>query len=272
MTQTTTQAQGAKPGAARAGNGRAAPVTFMIDSNFGLNVEEKPWSDFLPAHGIAAEGSTDLVHIGKAVAGHGPDIAYIPVASFHRLTGKGDTYYRGLAMATSKLTGQVRQRCLLVVRKDDPAGGIGDLHRARFAYINKSCSSSYFPPAILLHRQGKDLNEFLDMTPIKPGPTWQGLIDAVVSKEVRATMVLEDTWNTLPKNAEDTKVIGEYAGGVEGVVIAREGLDGAVRQAFLDALLAWTPPWDTVYGGFKPFYYADVHAYFHDLEQLPADI
>ncbi len=252
--------------------GRGAPVKLTVDSNFGLNVGEKLWSDFLPAHGITAEATADLVHISQSVANHEPDIAYIPVADFHRLTGKGDNHYRGLAMATSKFTGQVRQRCLLVVRHDDPASSIADLHGAKFAYINKSCSSSYFPPAILLQRQGKMLSEFLDMTPIKPGPTWQGLIDAVVSKEVRATMVLEDTWDFLPKNAADTKVIGEYAGGVEGVVIAREGLDASVRQAFLDVLLAWVPAWDTVYGGFKPFYYADVHAYFHDLDQLPANL
>ena len=256
---------------AQAGGG-GAPVRFLLDKNFGLDVEEKPWSDFLPAHGITAEATDDLPHIRQSVAKHEPDIAYIPVADFQRLIGKGDDHYRGLAIATSKFTGLVRQRCLLVVRRDDPASGIADLQGAKFAYINTSCSSSYFPPAILLQRQGKKLGEFLDMVPVKPGPTWQGLIDAVVSKEVRATMVLQDTWDFLPKNAESTKVIGEYAGGVEGVIIAREGLDGAVRQAFLDALLAWVPAWDTVYGGFKPFYHADVHAYFHDLDQLPDDL
>ncbi len=253
-------------------DGKGAPVKFTIDSNFGLDVGKAPWTDFLPAHGITPEATADLVHISQSVARHEPDIAYLPVADFHRLIGKGDNHYRGLAMATSKFTGLVRQRCLLVVRQDDPASSMADLHGAKFAYINKSCSSSYFPPAILLQRQGKKLSEFLDMTPVKPGPTWQGLIDAVVSKEVRATMVLQDTWDFLPKNAADTKVIGEYAGGVEGVVIARHGLDDAVRQALLDALLAWTPPWGTVYGGFKPFYYADVHAYFHDLDQLPDDL
>ena len=250
-------------------SGRAAPVKFILDSNFGLDVRERPWSDFLPAHGIAAEATADLVRISQSVSRHEPDIAYVPVADFHRLTRTGDRHYRGLAMATSKFTGQVRQRCLLVVRRDDPADSIAGLRGAKFAFINKSCSSSYFPPAILLQRQGETLSGFLDMTPVKPGPTWQGLIDAVVSKAVRATMVLQDTWDFLPGNAESTKVIGEYAGGVEGVVIAREGLDASVRQAFLDALLAWVPAWDTVYGGFKPFYHADVHAYFHDLDQLP---
>ncbi len=109
----------------QAGGGSASVNT--LDSNFGLDVGEKPWSDFLPAHGITAEAAADLVHISQSVARHEPDIAYIPVADFHRLTGKGDNHYRGLAMATSKFTGLVRQRRLPVVRRDDPAGSIADL-------------------------------------------------------------------------------------------------------------------------------------------------
>ncbi len=249
-----------------------APIRFIVDSNFGLSVEARPWNEFLPAHGIVAEASNDLPHIDRVLAAHEAEIGYIPIADFHRLTGKGDQTYRGLAMAMSKFTGQAKQTALLTVLKDDPARSIADLEGAKFGYINNSCSSSYFPPAIMLQRLGKKLSAFLDMTQVKPGPTWQGLIDAVIAKEVRATMVLEDTWNALPKNAEATKVIGQYTGGLQGVVIARHDLDPAVRAALLDELLAWTPPWDTVYGGFKPFYPADVHALFHDLGQLPDEL
>ena len=52
-------------------------------------------------------------------------------------------------------------------------------------------------------------------------------------------------------------------------VVVRHDLDPAVCTAFLDRLLAWTPPWNTVYGGFKPSHAADVHAFFHDLGELP---
>lgn len=267
------QEQSTKPNAARVSNdGASAPLKFILDKNFGLSVDEKPWSDFLPAHGITAEATADLVHIHQSLADHQPDIAYIPIADFHRLTRKGDHHYRGLAMAMSKLTGQARQSSLLVVRKDDPAKSIDDLHGAKYGYINESCSSSYFPPAILLQRQGKKLADFMHIMQVKPGPTWQGLIDAVVSKEVRATMILEDAWHSLSKNSEDTKIIGHYTGSLYGVVLVREGLNDATCKTFLDALLSWTPPWNTVYGGFKPFYYADVHSFFHDLDQLPNDL
>ena len=76
----------------------------------------------------------------------------------------------------------------------------------------RSCSSSYFPPALLLNGKGLKLEDFLDIVPIKVEPTWQELVDAVVQAGVRPTMILEDSWELLPKNAEHTKIIGEYSG------------------------------------------------------------
>jgi ABC-type phosphate/phosphonate transport system substrate-binding protein len=249
-----------------------AGLSFLLDSNLGLPTGEKPWSEILAAASVTVEQTNDLVYIDEEIAAHNPDIAYIPTADFHRLFRNGDRYYRGLAIATSKFTGGTALRSLLIVRKDDPANSLDDLYGATYGYINKSCSSSYFPPAILLKRQGKKLNEFLQLRPTNPGPTWQGEIDAVVSKEVRTTMVLEDVWKSLPKNAENTKIIGDYVGGTAAVVVVREGLDEAICKTLLDALLATTPPWEAVYGGFRPFYYADVHRFFHDLNELPSDM
>ena len=247
-------------------------TTFLLDGNLGLPAGERPWSDILSAAGIEATSSTDLARIDEMVANHEPDIAYIPTADFHRLIGKGDRHYRGLAIATSKFTGQPTLRSLLVVREDDPANGLDDPSGSKYRYINKSCSSSYFPPALLLQRKGRKLEDFLRIAQVKPGPTWQGQIDAVVSGEVRATMVLEDVWKSSPKNEQDTKIIGEYAGGKPPVVVVREGLDEATCRTLLDALLTWTPIWDAVYGAFRPFYYADVHAFFHELDQLPESL
>ena len=262
--------QNPKPHAAEdASPGR---LSFLIDTNLGLDVAAEPWKGLLSAAGLDVEQSTDLPYIDRLVAEHRPDVAYIPMGSFYRLFGRGDQHYRGLAQATSKMTGSVLQTCFLVVGKDDPANSIADLSGARFGFINRSCSSSFFPPAILLNRLGRNLDDFLDMVPVEPGPTWQGLVDAVISHEVRATMVLEDTWNAQPRNAEHTRVIERYTRGPEAVVVARDSLDEKLRKSLLDALLATVPGWDTVYGSFKPFYYADVHAYFHDLGQLPSGL
>ncbi len=150
---------------------------------------------------------------------------------------------------------------------DDPATGLDDLAGADYGYINTSCTSSYFSPAILVTRLGKTWDKFLHFVPV---PAWQGQIDAVVSKKVRATMVLEDVWRATPENAETTKVIGRYDNCKPPVVIARKDLDDGTRGTLLDALVAWEPDWNGIFGGLKPYYYADVHPFFHDLDQLPA--
>ena len=245
-------------------------VSFLIDTNLGLKVAEEPIAGVLRSFGIKTELSIDLEQIDKDIMAHKPDIAHIPVGDFQRLVGKGDTYYQGLAQATSKFSGQVRQRALLIVRREDTATSLGDLQGAKYGIINRSCSSTYFPPCILLGRQGKKIDDFLKVTPVKPGPTWQGLVDAVVLQEVRATMVLEDVWRTDPENDKNTKVIGEYAGGLPGVVVARSDLEPSIRETLLAALLAWVPVWEAVYGPFRPFYNAEIHSFFHDLGQLPA--
>ena len=242
-------------------------LSFVLDSNLGLPACEEPWKTTLTAAGIAAQETNDLVAIDKALAAHEPDFAYVPTADFHHLLRSGDDHYRGLTIATSKFTGDPRQSSLLVVRSDDPATELDDLAGAAYGYINNSCTSSYYAPAILLTQQGKTWDEFWHFVPVPP---WQGQIDAVVSGQVRATMVLEDVWKSAPENAEKTKIIARYDSCRPPVVIARKGLDEGTCTTLLDALVAWVPDWSGVYGALKPFYYADVHGFFHDLDQLPA--
>ncbi len=241
-------------------------MTFVVDENLGFPTEEKPWKEILSGAGITVERSTDLVHVDEMLASHRADIAYIPAADFHRLLGRDESYYRGLAIATSKFSGEPSQRSLLVVRKDDPASGLEDLSGAQYGYANKSCTSSYFAPAILLGKQGKRLDDFLKMVPV---PAWQGQIDAVTSNKVRATMVLEDLWRGSPDNARNTKVIGQFEDCKPPVVIVRQDLDETTCKMLLDALVAWMPKWQAVYGAFRPYYYADVQSFFHDLSELP---
>jgi phosphonate transport system substrate-binding protein len=244
-------------------------TTFLLDANLGLTVDEKPWPDFMAKQGIKTIQTTDLPRLDEMMARHEPDIPFMPIADFHRLFARGDNYYRGLAIGTSKFTGTTNLPSVLVVRIDDPAARLQDLQGAKYGHINKSCSSSYFPPAILLGQQGKKFDDFLD---IVPTAAWQGQIDAVIAKQVRATMVPEDTWRTNPANAQTAKIIGRYDNPTPGLVVVRQDLDEALGKALLEALLSWVPKWEAVYGAFRPFYYADVQSFFHDLDQLPPDL
>ncbi|KUI41278.1 hypothetical protein AU197_01720 [Mycobacterium sp. IS-1590] len=237
-------------------------LRFVVDQNLGLPACDEPWTTRLAASGITASESTDLAGIDRALADHEPDIAYVPAPSLHRLLQGGDRHYRGLAIATSKFTGEPRQSSLLVVRSDDPATGPDDLAGAQCGYINTSCTSSYFAPAILFAGRGTTPMHFVAV------PAWQGQVDAVVAGQVRATMVLEDVWQTTPENASTTRIVARYDNCRPPVVLVKETLDKAVCATLLDALIGWAPDWNGVYGALKPFYYADVHGFFHDLDQL----
>ena len=244
-------------------------LKFLLDSNLGLTITQGPWPEFCRQNGIQTEESTDLVLIDHAMDRHEFDIGFVPIADFLRLIGRGDHHYRGLALATSKFTGQTALPSVLVVRADDPATGFADLSGANYGYINKSCSSSYFAAAVVLHQAGQRLDEFLEIVPV---PAWQGQVDAVIAGQVRATMVPEDVWRTNPANATQTKVIGRYENARAAVVIVRQTLDLETTPKLLDALVAWMPHWEAVYGAFRPYYFADVQSFFHDLMQLPGDL
>ena len=135
--------------------------------------------------------------------------------------------------------------------------------------MNTSCSSSYFPAAIAAAKLGKRLTEFVDIVQVKP---WQEQINAVVAGEVRATMVAEDVWKTDPRNAENTKIIGRYENGKPALIVARQDLDAEVGRKLLAALVVWRPKREAIFGAFRPYNYADVQAYYHDLNGLPEDI
>lgn len=244
-------------------------LKFILDTNLGLPVDRDPWSTFLRANDIAADSTTDLPRIGRAMDAHEFDLGYVPLADLLRRMARRDRHYRGLAIATSKFTGRVDFPSVLVVRGDDEAKGLDDLAGSKYGYINKSCSSSYFPPAILFHREGRRLDHVLHIEPVPP---WQGQVDAVVSGRVRATMCPEDVWRTNPANAKTTKVIGRFDEARAAVVVARRSLDEAVARKLLDALVEWIPEPQSVYGAFRPFYFADVQAYYHDLARLTADL
>ncbi|BBX00254.1 hypothetical protein BST36_24085 [Mycolicibacterium moriokaense] len=148
----------------------------------------------------------------------------------------------------------------LAARQPDTATKLEESAGTDYGYINTSCTSSYIAPAILLTRLGKTWATFLHFVAVA---AWQGQFDSVVGGHVRTTMVLHDVWRSTPENAETTRVIGQYDNCKPPVVIARKDLD---------ALVAWEPDWTGIQGALKPYYYADVHPFFHDLDQLPVGV
>lgn len=241
---------------------------FLLDADLGLALAEPPWPEMLATHDFATFETNDPGKLAAMMRAHEPHAAFLPIADFHRLLGEGDAHYRGLAIATSKFTGTTNLPSVLVVRRDDPATGLADPEGARFAYINRSCSSSWFSPAILLHERGEALTRFFEM--VRTGP-WQGQVDAVIDGTVRATMLPEDVWRTTPANAGATRIVARYDNATPALVVVRNDLEPAVAAALLETLVTWVPGWSNVHGAFRPFFRADVHRFFHDLDQLPRD-
>ncbi|MGD9987823.1 phosphate/phosphite/phosphonate ABC transporter substrate-binding protein [Pseudonocardia sp.] len=240
--------------------------TFVLDANLGLTVGEAPWVGFLAAAGIVAEPSTDLAAIDGELARHGADLGFVPAADYHRFAD--DPAYRGLAIATSSRTGEPVQSSVLVVRADDPATSTADLDGATLGYVNTSCSSSWFAPALLTRRYDRRVAEFF--TPVLV-PPWQPQIDAVVAGRTRATTVLEDVWAANPGNAATTRIVDRVEGLAPPVVVARDTVDDDLAAAVVDQLLAWTPPPGAIYGPFVAYDASYVAPFFAMLASLPAD-
>lgn len=243
-------------------------LTFILNKNLDFPMTEEPWTSIFSAAGIKAEATIDLARIDKLLTEGGPDFAYVPGAAFCVMMSERNEHYRGLVIATSKFTGQSAQRSLLVVRHDDPATSLEDLEGSEYAYLNRSCSSSFFPPAILLQQAGRKIDTFFKL---KQVAGWQPRVDAVVAKTVRATMILEDVWKMTPENVDVAKVIGEFFPCVPATLIVRKGLDPEVVSTFREHLLNYVPVWSNVYGAFRPYYFADVQTFYHQLSQLPED-
>ncbi|WP_109476218.1 PhnD/SsuA/transferrin family substrate-binding protein [Paraburkholderia sp. C35] len=243
-------------------------LTFLLNKNLDFPITDEPWTSLLSAAGMSAEATTDIPKMNQLLAEGVPDMAYVPGAGFCVMMRKGISHYRGLVIATSKFSGQPAQRTLLVVRHDDQASCLDDLEGSTYGYLNRSCSSSFFPPAIMLHEKGKKLETFFTL---KQVPGWQDRVDAVIAQSIRATMILEDVWKMTPENAQTTKVIGEYHTCVPAVLIVRKDLRSDVVTTFQEHLLSYRPDWKNVYGAFRPFYFADIQTFYHQLCQLPDD-
>ena len=233
-----TSERGHKGGGSTSGSNSKPSLTFVLDTNLGLPTDREPWSDFLKSSGIVTESTTDLVHIDQALDDGGPDIAYVPGADFCRMIIQKNEQYAGLVIATSKFTGHPEQRTLLVVKKDDPATSLEDLAGSMYGYMNKSCSSSYFPPAIMLQERGKSMADFWQGLQV---PGWQNRVDQVIAGKIRSTMILEDVWKMTPGNVDQAKVIGQYEPCPPAILIVRKGLNADLMAALRTHLLDWKP-------------------------------
>ena len=240
-------------------------LTFLNDSNLGLDPERDPWNEVLPALGIETISTIDLPELDRSVAEHEPDIVFMPIADFHRVLASGDRHYRVLPW--SSRSSREARTCRVFwssaktirLRASRNSRGRLRLHKQGVHVQLLRAGDPAAPPRYVARR-------FLRPSPDR---TWQGQIDAVISGEVRATMVPEDVWRSTASNGERTKIVGRYDEATGAIIVVRNGLDAGVLHLLLDAAVAWKPERDAIFGGFKPFTDAAVATFFRDLDLLP---
>jgi hypothetical protein len=102
-------------------------LTCLLNRNLDFPVADEPWTSLLSEAGMTAEATTDLPKMVQLIEEGSAHMAYVPGAGFCLMMRKGNPYYRGLVIATSKFSGQPAQGTLLVVRQDDHAYNLDDL-------------------------------------------------------------------------------------------------------------------------------------------------
>ena len=129
-------------------------LTFILNKNLGFPITEEPWTSIFSAAGIKAEATTDLAKVEQKLTEGGPNIAYVPGAGFCVMLRKGNPHYRGLVIATSKFTGQPLNVLCFWFAKTIRQGASTILKDQSTGALNRTRSSSFFPPAILLQQKG----------------------------------------------------------------------------------------------------------------------
>jgi hypothetical protein len=237
-----------------------ASPSLALDTNLGFPIHDPAWQSFLEVEHCGYASFVDLDRLTAGLKQHQFAAAYLPTANAYFL--RDDPTYSGIASALSGASGSSSLSSMLVVKRSSPIKDVAGLKGKRLGRINAYCTTSYFAPAIFLHRSGYSIHDFFGAI-IDVG-AWQKQIDAVMAGVVDATMVDADTWNGLPANADNTRVLGLVDRLPTPVVIARE--PAAFADSLRRALLAEKRNPQALFSGFTPFQQAEVEAFFRDVE------
>ena len=224
---------------------------FAHDANLGFQVDDPLWSGFLDRHGIEIAPYRDMAQLTRDLKEEPVAFAYLPAANYFYLREAGT--YRPLASAVYAAGGSSSFASLLVVSAEGDVAILDELRGRKLGYADRSCTSSYFAPAILLYEHSLDIDDlFSELVQVPP---YQGQIDAVTSGRVDATMVEEDVWRKDAANARDTRVIGRRDGLPTPLLIVSAEAGETFAQELAELALSHRPETtaDTLFAGFVPY-------------------
>jgi phosphonate transport system substrate-binding protein len=240
-------------------------VMFAMDKNLELPIKDPVWEQFFLKFGIAPALYTDMAKLTEKLKENTTLLSYIPTANLFYI--RSDPYYTPIANAIFSMSSNSKISSLLVVAKKSPIQTLAQLKGKALGYIHPFCTTSYFSPALLLWRNHFSIHKFFSL--LKQVGAWQSQIEAVISGEVDATMVSEDVWLKLPRNAELTKIIAREENLPCPLIVVGKGIDKTLLKELKEILFSYKPIAHSkdMFNGFIPYQKEQTEKFFSESEQ-----
>ncbi|QVL58327.1 MAG: PhnD/SsuA/transferrin family substrate-binding protein [Simkaniaceae bacterium] len=237
-------------------------IIFAIDENLGLNIEDPKWHQFINQFNITILNYSDMKLLTEKMEENTVQLSYLPSGNYFYF--HSDPFYKPIANALFCSNDDCKANCVLIVKKESPINSLPELKGKVLGYIHPYCTSSYFAPALLLWKNDFSIHHFFSS--LKETGAWQKQIDAVISGEVDATMVLESVWSADPKNQEKTKIIAREGNLPSPLIIYGKSVDKTLLAELEKILFFHKPPAlpNALFNGFIPFQNGLVENFFSE--------
>jgi phosphonate transport system substrate-binding protein len=235
---------------------------FAHDTNLGFPVDTPQWQSFFQRHQIKVAGYECMDKMVADTQKDIPTIAFLPVGGAFYLN---DSEYQSIVSATVGTKCSTQMTSYLVVKKDSEVNSLEQLKNKTLSYINLSCTTSYFAPALLLAEKGYTLNNFFKE--LIPVDGFAALLESVVSGKADSTMIWQRVWQEHPELAAQVNIIDELANLPTPIIIIKKEVDESLKQGFLQELLA-SPPMKGLFSGFVPYQKEQTELFLDKLRKL----
>ncbi len=210
---------------------------FGYDYYLGFPLTDPKLKEFFSQNHITLQPYYNMDIMVKDLQAHRITGAFLPAATLEYLKDVKD--YQGIASSTVGKDKQLFLTSYLIVNKSSSITQIEQLQNKKIAYINTSCTTSYFAPRIFFDQHDKLYNGFFSQQ-VKVNGFYQQVPSLIIGT-ADTTMIWDKIWLQDPKNAQTTRIIGKISGMPTPVVILNMTTDAALEKPLLQALEAYKP-------------------------------
>jgi phosphonate transport system substrate-binding protein len=247
----------------------AGAHTFAYDGNFRFDEHDPVWRDFFNAHAVTPVRYDDMAKLTAELRADVQTVSYLPAANYFYV--RDLDAYEPFASAVYAAENSTSLTSVLVVRAASDVHSVEQLRGSRYGFVHAYCTTSYFAPALLVHKHGDTLADLFGR--LVRVAAYEAQVDAVIAGDIDCTMVQEDVWRKHPEYAETTRVIAREAGLPSPVMIIARAAPEAFRRDLRDVVFGYRPERsaDTLFAGFVPFEHDRVAQFLAAAERaLPA--